>query len=418
MADDIAAFQDTRINIIDEISFADHDKDLAKISSRLQSYTECHQYMYGKIPIAFLGDFRQLEAVGGNAIYKHPRSLYWDQALNCMVELKGTHRFGKCDVLPGIMSELHANGLSDEHREIFNKRVVNGKDVSLPVVSTARFATFHNRNRAEINANLFEQYLNENHANATETDIPTSAIVIKSNPKWARCKKKLNYGQRKVFFEECSEADTKNGNGKRFCPLLCLFSGCLLMGTENEDVTHGIANGTQSIFEKVKLKQRKKPHPMQLHGKWVYAVDIEDVQYLKLRWHDSDKFSGTFKVFPKEGTFNVSYPVKEFGRKMRVKAAFKVTHFPLVINHATTGHKLQGKSMDELVIAEWSSVQNWAYVVLSRVRTIEGLFLMSKIPPDIDFSPPEEYTEMMNRLRSTILATPSDMEEYRSRVTL
>jgi hypothetical protein len=103
---------------------------------------------------------------------------------------------------------------------------------------------------------------------------------------------------------------------------------------------------------------------------------------------------------------------------MRVKAAFKVTHFPLVINHATTGHKLQGKSMDELVIAEWSSVQNWAYVVLSRVRTIEGLFLMSKIPPDIDFSPPEEYTEMMNRLRSTILATPSDMEEYRSRVTL
>ena len=54
------------------------------------------------------------------------------------------------------------------------------------------------------------------------------------------------------------------------------------MGTENEDVTHGIANGTQSTFKKVRFKQGKKLHPIQMHGKWVYAIDVDDVEYLQL----------------------------------------------------------------------------------------------------------------------------------------
>jgi hypothetical protein len=33
----------------------------------------------------------------------------------------------------------------------------------------------------------------------------------------------------------------------------------------------------------------------------------------------------------------------------------------------------QGKSVNELVVAEWSKVKNWAYVVLSRVRSLAGL---------------------------------------------
>jgi hypothetical protein len=42
-------------------------------------------------------------------------------------------------------------------------------------------------------------------------------------------------------------------------------------------------------------------------------------------------------------------------------------NFHTVGNFATTGHKLQGKSVNELVVAEWSKVKNWAYVVLSKV---------------------------------------------------
>jgi hypothetical protein len=38
-----------------------------------------------------------------------------------------------------------------------------------------------------------------------------------------------------------------------------------------------------------------------------------------------------------------------------------------------------------LVITEWSKVKNWACVVLPRVKTLSGLFLMSPIPEDIYF---------------------------------
>jgi hypothetical protein len=62
----------------------------------------------------------------------------------------------------------------------------------------------------------------------------------------------------------------------------------------------------------------------------------------------------------------------------------------VIVNHATTGHNLQGKSVKSLVIAEWPKVRNWAKVVLSGVKTLGGLFLMKPIPEDIIFLPPKE----------------------------
>ena len=85
------------------------------------------------------------------------------------------------------------------------------------------------------------------------------------------------------------------------------------------------------------------------------------------------------------------------------------------MNHATTGHKLQGKTVKSLVIAEWSKVQNWACVVLSRVKILNGLFLMNPIPEDIDFEPAQDYVHMMQDLRQKILATPEQLYELDAR---
>ena len=51
-----------------------------------------------------------------------------------------------------------------------------------------------------------------------------------------------------------------------------------------------------------------------------------------------------------------------------------------MMNDATTGHKLQGMSVNKLIIVSWSSKENWVYVVLSRVRTLKGLFLLKPLP--------------------------------------
>ena len=87
------------IIIVDEISFADYDKVLAKMSDHLKQLTQCDEHTFGSANICFLGDFRQLEPVGKNAIPNHERGMFWEGSLTHMVELEGTHRFNECEVM-------------------------------------------------------------------------------------------------------------------------------------------------------------------------------------------------------------------------------------------------------------------------------------------------------------------------------
>jgi len=411
--EDIIQHEDTRMNIVDEISFAAYGTTLGKLSGNLQRFTECTEYQYGKHAIIFLGDFCQIASVEGDPIYEHEHGLFWEQALNCMVELQGTHRYNKCEVMRRINPVMREHGLSDEDRKILNTRVIDGDAIKMPDPTTTRFATFSNSKRCEINAVVFKNYLQVHHANCTKDNIPKTAIVIKAGTRWAKSKALLSFDKRKILFEECSEADCCDSRNKHCDPLLCLFYNSNVMGTANDDVLNGQANGTTALFKRAFLMPDANLVPIQIHGYWVYSVDIQDVESLELEWQDS-VFKGCFRVESKNQIFAVKYPVLELDRVMRVKARIDFEYFPIVINHATTGHKLQGKSLEKLVIAQWSKIKNWAYVVISRVKTLEGLFLTEPIPEDIDFAPAPKYLEMMDRLRGTILAIPDQVQELMS----
>lgn len=53
---------------------------------------------------------------------------------------------------------------------------------------------------------------------------------------------------------------------------------------------------------------------------------------------------------------------------------------PINMNDATMGHKLQGMSKDNLIVTSWTFTENWIYVVLSRVRTLNVLYILKPIP--------------------------------------
>ena len=417
-AHDIDSFRDTRLSIIDEISFANYQRVLNNIAKNLQGFTECYEHLYRKHAIAFLGNFCQLEPIGGDAIYTHKDGSLWEQSLNCMVELKGVHRYKDCEVMKRIMPTLREKGISEEDRKILNTRVVgtvtNGEELKMPNPTDVRYATWTNMKRAEINAEVFKAYLESNHKDATHDNIPTSAIIIKSNAFWGGSKKRLSFDQRKTLFEQCSEDDCKTKDNIRIDPFMCLHYNCEIMNTENEDVDKGKAKGTTSHLEKVWLKRGAKLQPMRVYGFWVYAVDVQDVDHLELRWHSMDRFQGTFKEYPKTALCHVDFPVTFMGEKMNLKdTPMRIQQFPVVLNHATTCHKLQGKSLDALVVAEWAAIRNWAYVVISRVRTLDGLYLLKPIPENVDFKPDEEYLAMMKRLRSRISAMAEQVENLR-----
>lgn len=411
--EDISEFKDLRMVVVDEVSFLDHDRDLQKLSDNLQNFTECREHMFGSRPIVFLGDFRQLFPVGGKSILEFPGSMLWERAINCMVELKGTHRFAKCPALKEIMPALHQKGLSDEHRETLNSRVIDGEKVTFPDLNKARVATFHNANRCDHNNLVFREYLQNYHANCNleENNIPRTAIVIKCRPCWGQSKQPLSATFRKILFEYCSDSHLCNARNEKCDPFLTLISQCPVMGTKNTDVANGIANGTCATFERAVFRPGKSAYPIQLYGKWVYAIDIEDVDYLVLKWSDS-KFKGRFKIKPESGAFRAKFPVwSENGSMTRLPQTLAIEHFPILVNYATTGHKLQGKSVNCLVVSEWSKAENWAYVVLSRVRTLEGLYLTSPIPLDISFEPSKAYFEMMEKVKRYLVAT-TDTKDF------
>ena len=76
--------------------------------------------------------------------------------------------------------------------------------------------------------------------------------------------------------------------------------------------------------------------------------------------------------------------------------------FPVNCKDAMTGHKLQSMSKDVVIITSWPCgglFKNWEYVVLSRVRTHEGLYLFQKILMDKSFAPCKELKFFFRRIR-------------------
>ena len=92
-----------------------------------------------------------------------------------------------------------------------------------------------------------------------------------------------------------------------------------------------------------------------------------------------------------------------------------ILQLPLMMNDATTGHKLQGMSKNKLVVVSWNmGTANWVYVVLSRVRTLNGLYLLKPLPRDCldKFQVPADlivFEQHMRDLERTILTQRDNM---------
>ena len=62
--------------------------------------------------------------------------------------------------------------------------------------------------------------------------------------------------------------------------------------------------------------------------------------------------------------------------KMKHKVKVNVVQCAVNSNNATTGHKLQVVSLNQMEVGSWNySTPNWIYFVLSRVRTFKKDFI-------------------------------------------
>jgi len=114
------------------------------------------------------------------------------------------------------------------------------------------------------------------------------------------------------------------------------------------------------------------------NGIKVNAVFASDVDYIVLKHVDKRIRSEIFSLQPKEFTFKAKFlkpKVLQTKGDEREFPIMKGKQIPLIINDATTGHKLQESGVNNLFVHSWSYVTNWAYVMLSRVETKKYLYM-------------------------------------------
>nr|CAH0110359.1 unnamed protein product [Daphnia galeata] len=82
----------------------------------------------------------------------------------------------------------------------------------------------------------------------------------------------------------------------------------------------------------------------------------------------------------------------------------KVTQLPCVSALVLiTGHKIQGRILDAVILGALSRIHKsgrsgWIYVILSRVRILNGLFLLTLLETDPKKYPRTDVMTEMNRL--------------------
>jgi PIF1-like helicase len=404
----IELWEETRLLIIDEVSFAskgEFEEINKKLNMLRPNITNQHNrgfLPYGGLDIVFCGDLRQLEPVG-----KGKKPVYEDNCpefrdwVNMYIELDGMHRF-KNDMNWGALLSRCRNG----RMTIKDIKTINTRKVSstLLIPKNIKYATFYNKDRDSINAGLFEERCKRRFAKTGNTN-DTIMIFCGDIKVRNRHKKFVPLRNRRMIWESCSEDDIKSGREARMDPVLRIYKGCRIMLPKNMNVGLGLANGTQAIVEKVFLKPGQQCQTVMLEGSNIpiRAAEANQVSHVLLR-HTNDRIvPATFTLTPREHTVNANVLKPEalqFKKNERDLVKIKTTQLPILVNNATTGHKLQGCGVEQLFVHQWNYTANWPYVMLSRVKTMDGLFLREELSTNLKkYEVPLSFTRLIKKFR-------------------
>jgi len=444
--EDMRLWRDVRILVIDEISFM-NDDEFHSLDRRLKQMRDRNK-PFGGFSIVFAGDFRQLEPSGiseNKLLFSRMSSQYWSNSINVVIILDNEHRFKSDPPFGKMMKDMWKNDLSAKDRRRLNTRVVGKNNLTLPSTfeGDAAYACPTNKERNAISAANFRRHVLDTHPNFDgphSEQPPEHTIVIEADIRSKKTKmrhKKIDSVLRHRIITTCGDSSVKCGT-KGIDPALCLYKGAYLICIVTNDhprdkVPRG--NGTLCRVVSMKLKDEATSRKCKnYYGKKVWTVCATDVEWIECEHvvktepmvqlekeiEDLEKKIQTasdtikttianqvkdirirlmgmcktrrFKLTPQKYSVVVTMSPHNISTT-KIKFGFSMTQFPINLNDGTTGHKLQGMSKDYLIITSWPSgglFRNWEYTVLSRVRTLDGLFLFRPIDMDKSFAPSEE----------------------------
>ena len=281
-----------------------------------------------------------------------------------------------------------------------------------------RFACYTNKERNAVTSHMFLQHLSKTHtqSNDLNTTCPDHTCIIKGCMKYNRNSEDMvPISLQNMIYDTVGDADMFNGEQKRVDPPIKFYYNKPFMMNSNDRIEEKLANGTpcRGLYLKLRHGQSFKKEIWEGYViNTIYADQIEYMICARERKKDTDPFE-YFKIEPEEKSVKITFPTLG---NYKVKG-IHMTQFGINDNIATTVHKLQGVSLDNLIIHSWNyAIKNWVYVVLSRVKTLKGLVLCKPLDIDRDYSCDQKLLDWENNLRiekeKKLFELRGELEQY------
>ena len=239
---------------------------------------------------------------------------------------------------------------------------------------------------------------------------------IKTNDVMSTIHRK-NFAEQWSSFEFCACGGYDKNSRSRVDPVLKLYHNCPMMLTQNKDVAGGEANGSRVFVKEIRVKPGEKAFPLKLrNGTEILGLFASQVSSIVVQHECKTISPSRFEVVSENITFVAKMHDKSICLDKEATGMFvrmRGTQFPLISNSCTTGHKLQGCTVDNILVNSWCYGCNWVYVVLSRVKTLEGLYLRKQLSHDLlKYAQNHDMKQMLKLFERTILVETISEEEY------
>ena len=336
--------QKTRVLFVDEISMM--SKKLFDI------FYNIVKYINPRLQIIFTGDFFQLPPVGTATEPDTSafcfESDHWNEIFPPTSHIHLTHIYRQTDsIYVDILQAIRVGTVLPEHTSVLTGKIEDNLDTFdlertggvLPPRIYPLKRQVDNYNYARF-SELTEEIIEYNYEKVTnlttyvDTGLPLKKDVIQ------KCNMLSPAAQ-----EYELNAILGISNGKE---AIKLRVGCVVMLTRNMDLDNGLCNGSQGTV--VGFTELKTP-----------IVKFKDI----------------------------TMPIGFQTLQSEVYPTLGIKVLPLILSWAVTIHKIQGATLDNAIIDLGSNIFEYgqAYVGLSRVKSLEGLFLEGFNPKRIKANP-------------------------------
>ena len=337
----VKVWKKTKVLILDEVSML--SQKVFEIIEQIARATRSSNLPFGGIQVVFTGDFFQLPPVGnaGEALsdafcFESPT---WQKIFKRENHIELKTMFRQTDPLYiEILRQVRLGQLSEENKRILQSYVNREYDPAnhngciptklFPLRSKVDYVNTMMFNKIGENEHVFEAVRKKDCTVYSDSIKPIPTEVLKM------C---AELSQKEVDFE------LDQLLGAVPCQqVLRLKKGAAVMCTVNLDMENGICNGSQGIVTNI-LDQGPDKSPL-------IIVTFSN---------------GLIKTMAPHSWQNEDYP------------ALAIVQYPLCLAWALTIHKIQGASLDmaEMDIGQSIFEYGQTYVSLSRIRSLDGLYL-------------------------------------------